>query len=100
MGFGASGQTLAYRARAFGMRIKAPVIRPIKQEVLDEIQPDFMGDPSDLDRVVAECNFLSVHLHLTAATRHTIDAQRIGLMKPTACLINVARGALVHEEAL
>ena len=43
---------------------------------------------------------LSLHLHLNAATRHTIDARRLGLMKPTAYLINVARGALVDEAAL
>jgi D-3-phosphoglycerate dehydrogenase len=41
-----------------------------------------------------------LHLHLNAETRHTIDARRLDLMKPTACLINVARGALVDEEAL
>ncbi|NQU11518.1 glycerate dehydrogenase, partial [bacterium] len=42
----------------------------------------------------------SLHLHLTPETRHIIDARRIGLMKPSACLINVARGALVDEAAL
>ena len=50
--------------------------------------------------MVAESDYLSLHLHLTPETRHTIDARRIGLMKETACLINVARGALVDEDAL
>jgi len=68
--------------------------------VLDEIQPDLLGGPDDLDRVVADCDFLSTHLHLTANTRHIIDARRLGLMKPTACVINVARGGLIDEEAL
>jgi len=100
VGFGASGQQLARRAKPFGLRILAIDVRSIEQEVLDELQPDFLGGPDDLDRVVTDCDFLSLHLHLTAETRHIIDARRIGLMKPTACLINVARGALVDEEAL
>ena len=100
VGFGASGQELARRAKPFGMRLLAIDVRPIEQEVLDEIQPDFLGGRADLDRVVAESDFLSVHLHLTTETRHIIDARRIGLMKPSACMINVARGELVDEEAL
>lgn len=100
VGFGASGQDLARRAKPFGMRILAIDIRAIEQEVLDEIQPDFLGNSNDLDHVVAESDFLSVHLHLTAKTRHILDARRIGLMKSTACLVNVARGELVDEEAL
>ena len=49
---------------------------------------------------MAVSDFLSLHLHLNAATRRIIDARRIELMKSTACLINVARGALVDESAL
>jgi phosphoglycerate dehydrogenase-like enzyme len=100
VGFGASGQQLARRAKAFGMRILAVDVRPIEPEVLDEIQPDFLGGPDDLDRVMAESDFISVHVHLTAKTRHIINARRIKLMKPTACIINVARGELIDEEAL
>ena len=100
VGLGASGQELARRAKPFGLRIHAIDVREIEQDILDEIQPDFLGGPSDLDRVVAESDFLSVHLHLTDETRHIIDARRIGLMKSTACVINVARGALIDEEAL
>ena len=100
VGFGNSGQLLARRARAFGMRILAIDVRPIEQQVLDELQPEFLGSPEDLDRVVAQCDFLSPHLHLTEQTRHIIDRRRIGLMKPTACVINVARGELIDEHAL
>ena len=59
-----------------------------------------MGGPEHLDQVISESDYLSLHLHLNTTTRHTIDGRRIGLMKPTACLINVARGALVEEAAL
>ena len=100
VGFGSSGQALARRANAFDMRVRAIDVRPIEPSILDELQPEFMGTPEDLDAVVAESDFLSLHLHLTDETRHIIDARRLALMKPTACIINVARGALVDEEAM
>ncbi|MBI4530233.1 MAG: hypothetical protein HY709_01825, partial [Candidatus Latescibacteria bacterium] len=100
IGFGASGQDLSRCAKAFGMRIFGIDVRAIEPEILEEIRPKFLGTPTDLDRVVAESDFLSLHLHLNATTRHIIDARRLALMKPTACLINVARGALVDEVAL
>ncbi len=100
IGFGASGVDLARRAKACGMRIQAIDVREIEPEILDEIQPELIAGPDELDRVVAAVDFLSVHLHLTDATRHIIDGRRIGLMKPGAHIINVARGALVDEAAL
>jgi D-3-phosphoglycerate dehydrogenase len=100
IGFGSSAQDLARRAKPFGLRIHAIDIRPIEEEILAEIQPDFIGGPDDVDRVIAASDYLSLHLHLTPETHYTIDARRIGLMKKTACLINVARGELVDEEAL
>ena len=100
VGFGNSGQQLAKRAKAFGMEVMGIDVRTIEQEVIDEIQPDFVGGSDDLDRVISECDFLSVHLHLTDETRHIIDARRIGLMKPTAFVVNVARGGLIDESAL
>ncbi|MBM3802030.1 MAG: D-glycerate dehydrogenase [Acidimicrobiia bacterium] len=100
IGFGASGQELARRAKPFGMRILGIDVRQIEPEIVREIGPDFLGTPADLDRVIAESDYLSLHLHLNDQTRHILDARRIGLMKPTACLINVARGALADEAAL
>ena len=100
VGFGASGQQLARRAKAFGMKINAIDVRPIEQEILDEIQPDFLGRPEDLDHAIEACDFLSVHLHLTAETKHIINRKRIALLKPTSYVINVARGGLIDEDAL
>lgn len=100
VGFGGSGQQLARRAKAFDMRVYGIDVREIEPEVLAEIRPDFMGTPADLDLVLAGCDYLSLHLHVTDETRGIIDARRIGIMKPTACIINVARGALVDEEAM
>ena len=100
VGFGASGAELAKRAKSFGMRIMGIDVRQIDAAVLEEIQPDFIGTPDQLDQVVAESDFLSLHLHLNEQTHHIIDAHRIAMMKPTACVINVCRGALIDEDAL
>ncbi len=100
IGFGASGQELARRARPFGMRIEAIDIVKIDSKILDDIKPDFVGTPGDLDEVIGRCDFLSLHLHLNSETRHIINAQRIAIMKRTACIINVARGGLVDETAM
>lgn len=100
LGFGASGRELAIRARAHGMRIIATDAAQVPAEVLEQIQPDFVGRPEDTERVVAESDYLSLHLHLNEETRHLLDARLIGLMKPTACVVNVARGALADEKAL
>ena len=100
IGFGASGQELARRAKPFGLRILAVDVRSIESKIVQEIQPEFIGTPAELDRVLAESDFLSLHLHLNTETHHIINSHRLALMKPTACLINVARGALVDESAL
>ena len=100
VGFGASGQQLARRAKAFGMKINAIDVRPIEQEILDEIQPDFLGGTQDLDGAIEDCDFLSLHLHLTEETKHIINKKRIALLKPTSYVINVARGGLIDEDAL
>jgi len=54
----------------------------------------------NLDTAVREADFISLHLPLTAETRHLMNAERIAAMKPTAYLINTARGAVVDEAAL
>ena len=100
VGFGTSGQQLARRAKPFGMKINAIDVRPIEQEVLNEIEPDFLGGPQDLDAAIEDCDFLSVHLHLTEDTKHIIDRPRIALLKATSYVINVARGGLIDEDAL
>ena len=101
VGFGASGQALARRAKAFNMTVWAVDIRQIEQEIVDDIKPDFLGiSDKDLDRLLPECDFLTLHLHLHEKTHHIIDARRLGLLKKTACFVNVARGGLVDEKAL
>jgi len=100
VGFGASGRELARRALPFGMKISAIDVRDIGEDERQEFDLQFTGKPDQLDKVVAESDVLSIHLHLNKDTRHIIDARRIEMMKPGALIINVARGALVDEDAM
>ena len=100
VGFGASAQALARRARPFGLKLSAIDARDIGPDEAREYDLQFAGKPADLDQVIADSDVLSLHLPLTPETRGLIDARRLARMKPSAFLINVARGALVDEAAL
>lgn len=100
IGLGASGRELAKRAWPMGMRIMAIDITDVPQAVRDELHVEFFGNPSQLDQVLIEADYLSLHAPLTSKTTKMIDRRAFQLMKPTAVLINVARGGLVDEEAL
>lgn len=100
IGLGASGQQLASRAKPFGLRIAAVDVRPFDQTLMDDLGVGELAKPDGLDRLLADADFVSLHLHLNSKTRHIIDSRRLGLMKRTACLINVSRGGLVDEAAL
>ena len=100
IGFGASGQELARRAKPFGLRIWAVDVVSFDQSLLDELGVAELVTPQDLDRLLPDADFVSLHLQLNSETRHIINSDRLRLMKRTACLINVARGALVDEAAL
>jgi phosphoglycerate dehydrogenase-like enzyme len=96
IGLGALGREIAVRARGFGMRILAVTRSGQDPEKLaDQVFP---GDR--LDDVLGEADFVVLAAPETPETRHLIDARRLLLMKPTAYLVNVARGTLVDEAAL
>ncbi len=92
VGFGASGQALARRALPFGLKLSAIDVRDISADEARAFDLQFAGKPADLDRLLVEGDSLSLHLHLTPATHGLLDARRLSLLKPTAFLINVARG--------
>lgn len=95
VGFGAVGRALARRLRGFGTRVL--VFDPyIPQEVFAE--HDVVR--SDLDVLLAESDFVSLHVHVTPETRHMIGARELGLMKPTAYLINTGRSGAADQEAM
>lgn len=100
IGFGASAKALAARARPFGMRVFAVEVREVSEAERREFGVEVVGKPADIDRLLPECDYVSLHLHLNDETRHILDARRLALLKPTACLINVARGALVDQVSL
>jgi len=97
IGFGLSAAAVAERARGFGLRLLAWVRNPDKYRQ----KADALGVTLvDLDRLLAESDFVSIHVPLTSDTRHLIGARELARMKPTALLINTARGAIVNERAL
>jgi phosphoglycerate dehydrogenase-like enzyme len=100
IGFGASAKALAARALAFGLRVSVVDVREVSEAERRKFNLEKVGKPGDVDRLLAESDYVSLHLHLNAETHHILDARRLSLLQPTACLINVARGALVDEAAL
>jgi phosphoglycerate dehydrogenase-like enzyme len=100
VGLGASGRELARRARAFGMRLIAMDAAPLGEGDLAELGIESFGGPETLDGLLAASDYVSIHVPLTPATRHLIDGRRLGLMQPSAVLVNVARGGIVDEAAL
>jgi phosphoglycerate dehydrogenase-like enzyme len=100
IGFGASGREVAKRATAFGMNVLAVDVRTIPPEDAQQFGVQNVGGISDIDALVREADYVSLHVPLESSTRHLLDRKRLQLMKPTACIINVARGALIDEPAL
>src|SRR5450756_55288 len=95
VGFGTIGKEVAQRARAFEMRVVA-------YDVLhDHVFAESIGVSFvSLEQLLKESDFVSLHLLLNEQTRKLINAERLAMMKPTAYLINTARGPIVDEEAL
>lgn len=95
IGLGAIGKAVARRARGFEMRLLAC------DTVWDEeFCSQYEIAKADPDQICREADFISLHCNLTAQTANILDARRIGLLKPTAIIINTARGGLIDEAAL
>ncbi len=96
LGFGHIGRAIAARAKAFGMRVMAVAATPRAPSG----EADWIGTPDRLDEMLAAADFLVIACPLTEKTRGMIGAARLGRMKPTALLINVARAEIAVEEDL
>jgi glyoxylate reductase len=90
VGYGRIAQAVARRASGFGMQVH-------HHTRADTGVPGYVAD---LDQLLAESDIVSLHVPLTNDTRHLLDARRLELLKPTAVLVNTARGPIVDEEAL
>ncbi len=94
IGFGRIGRAVAVRARAFGLSVAA--YDPYVDQTTIE---DFGATKAEFEDVLA-CDHVSVHCALTGETRGIVDAAALARMKPTAFLLNTARGACVDTAAL
>ncbi len=96
LGFGRIGRTVARRALGFHMRVIYNDAVRAPAEVEKDLRAEFM----ERERVLAEADFVSVHVPLLPDTRQLMNAERFKVMKPTAYLINTSRGPVVDEAAL
>jgi phosphoglycerate dehydrogenase-like enzyme len=95
LGVGRTGSALAWRARALECEVIG--FDPARDD--EELRRSGVS-PASRDRVIAEADFLSLHVPVTAETRDMVDASFLARMKPGAYLVNTARGALVVEADL
>ena len=95
VGIGRIGRAVARRGRGFGMEILYHN-RSRKEDAENELGARYL----DLDDLLRESDFVSIHTPLTDETRHLISERELGLMRETAVLVNTSRGPVVDEGAL
>jgi glycerate dehydrogenase len=103
VGFGAIGRRVAEIAAAFRMQVLVAEHSPKRartQARSADHGTDLSVEPCSLDALFARADVISLHCPLTPETRGLVDARRLALMKPSALLVNTARGGLVVEAAL
>ena len=96
VGLGRIGQAVARRALGFEMK----VIYNSRKRVAPEIEKQLHAEYRDMNALLAESDFISLHVPLSGDTRQMFDAPKFFRMKPTAFLINTSRGPVVDEAAL
>ena len=97
IGFGNSSRAVARRARGFGIKVVATRRnKDAPKDDADELGVEMMG----LEEVLAQSDYVSLHLPLTDETHHLLDEARLRMMKPGAYLVNTSRGAIVDEMAM
>lgn len=95
IGFGRIGQGLAKRAQGFDMRILYH-----DRKRLPDAGQKYGAQYADLNTLLRESDFVSIHTVLSEETHHLMDDSRLGMMKPGGILINTARGPVVDSQAL
>lgn len=96
IGVGNIGKEVIKRAHAFDMNIFAYDVVDIDSQFIKKYDVKMVDEKS----LYSECDYISLHAPLNESTRHKISYDQFSLMRPSAFLINTARGPLIHEEAL
>jgi glyoxylate reductase len=96
IGVGRIGRGVAHRAKGFNMRVLYYDPHPLPQDA----EQSLGASRADLGRVLAESDFISVHVPLTQETHHMLSTPQFSQMKRTAILINTSRGPVIDEAAL
>jgi D-3-phosphoglycerate dehydrogenase / 2-oxoglutarate reductase len=103
IGLGATGLEVAKRAKSFGMNVIAVTKSPFLKKLggVDKAYyVDSLGGSEILSESLSRADYVSLHTPLTEETKNMIGAKELALMKKSACLVNVARAAIVDKEAL
>jgi lactate dehydrogenase-like 2-hydroxyacid dehydrogenase len=96
VGFGRIGQAVARRAGGFGMEILYHDVEQLPDEVAGPLGATYVP----LDELLERADFVSLHVNLTPETRGLINEERLRRMKPSAVIVNTARGPVVDPRAL
>jgi glyoxylate reductase len=94
---GRIGQAVARRARAFGLQIHYHNRKRVHSEIEQELEATYWDS---LDQMLARMDIVSVNCPHTPATYHLLSARRLKLMKPSAYIVNTARGEVIDENTL
>jgi glyoxylate reductase len=97
VGMGRIGQSLARRARAFGLSVHYHNRKPVSPAIEEELGATYWDS---LDQMLARMDFVSINCPHTPATYHLLSARRLKLMPKHAILVNTARGEVVDEQTL
>ena len=97
LGMGRIGTAVARRAKAFGLEIHYHNRKPAHPKIVEELGAHYC---EGLDAMLARVDILTVNCPHTPATYHLLSGRRLKLLKPTAILVNTARGEVIDEEAL
>jgi glyoxylate reductase len=93
IGFGRIGKAVAERAAGFNLRV-------LYHDPGASLDPDLNAVPADLDTLLRQSDFITLHTPLTTETHHLINAENLAKMKSTAVLVNTSRGGVVDQTAL
>jgi len=97
VGMGRIGQAVARRAKAFGLQIHYHNRKPVHSDIEHELEATYW---ESLDQMLARMDIVSINCPHTPATYHLLSARRLKLMKPTAYIVNTARGEVIDENTL